>query len=432
MSKAVEQADDSCNICASLKRFPKSLIQQSSDDPPDLVGISYAADILKRNRQLILIVRETMTSYSSACFIQDEKRETLRDGLIRVLVHLKPLNGPSVVVRVDPAPGFRSLQDDPFLKQFNISVEVGRVKNSNKNPVAEKAITEFEDELFREEHGESPISILTLAVATARLNSRLRQKGLSSRELWTQRNQFTQEQLPISDMNVIRAQQESRNINHGFCEISKCRKPPRTVQDISVGELVYLYTDKSKIQSRSWYLVASVDGEWCLIKRFSGRHLRASFYKVKLTECYTIPVSAAPHQNKANTSNDDNEPDMHDQYTTKNYPKQIVDPRPDHPEVPHILICENLDDLENAEGPPPQIYTTKTNMDGEQNFQRALRKRSELKAPIRFKDYDIFSIVLTRRRFGTYFCYCILCTCYPYFNTVVLLFSFHTKGYGVM
>jgi len=125
---------------------------------------------------------------------------------------------------VDPAPGFRSLQDDPFLKQFSISVEVGRVKNPNKNPVAEKAIAEFEDELLREEHGESPISELTLAVATARLNSRLRQKGLSSRELWTQRNQFTQEQLPISDMNVIRAQQESRNINNGFSETSKCKK----------------------------------------------------------------------------------------------------------------------------------------------------------------------------------------------------------------
>ena len=46
MSRAVEQASDSRHICESLKRFPKSLIQQSSDDPPDLVGICYAADFL--------------------------------------------------------------------------------------------------------------------------------------------------------------------------------------------------------------------------------------------------------------------------------------------------------------------------------------------------------------------------------------------------
>jgi hypothetical protein len=72
-----------------------------------LIPQTDAADVLNRNRQLIIVVRETVTSYTSACFIQDEKRETLRDELIRVLVHLKPLNGPSVVVRVDPAPGFR-------------------------------------------------------------------------------------------------------------------------------------------------------------------------------------------------------------------------------------------------------------------------------------------------------------------------------------
>ncbi|CAC5413940.1 unnamed protein product [Mytilus coruscus] len=64
MPKAAEQASDSCHICASLKRFPKSLVEQSSEDPPDLVGISYVADVLKRNRQLILVVRETVTSYT--------------------------------------------------------------------------------------------------------------------------------------------------------------------------------------------------------------------------------------------------------------------------------------------------------------------------------------------------------------------------------
>jgi hypothetical protein len=49
-------------------------------------------------------------------------------------------------------------------------------------------------------------------------------------------------------------------------------------------------------------------------------------YDVKLTESYKIPVAAAPHQRKANTSKDDNESDMDDQYTMENYPKQIVDP----------------------------------------------------------------------------------------------------------
>lgn len=85
-------------------------------------------------------------------------------------------------------------------------MDIGRVKNPNKNPVAEKAIAELEDEILREEKGQSPLNEVSIAVATARLNTRLRKQGLSSREIWTQRNQFTHEQLPIIDMSIIRAQ----------------------------------------------------------------------------------------------------------------------------------------------------------------------------------------------------------------------------------
>ena len=96
---------------------------------------------------------------------------------------LKPIGGPSCIVRVYPAPGLRSLHDDEILKQFNISLDIGRVKNRNKNPVAEKVIAELEDEILREEKGQSPLNEVSIAVATARLNTRLRKQGLSSREI---------------------------------------------------------------------------------------------------------------------------------------------------------------------------------------------------------------------------------------------------------
>ena len=119
-------------------------------------------------------------------------------------------------------------------------MDIGRVKNPNKNPVAEKAIAELEDEILREEKGRSPLNEVSLAVATARLNTRLRKQGLSSREIWTQRNQFTHEQLPIVDINIIRAQHEARESNHWSSEISKCKRPGRPIQDIAVGDLVLI------------------------------------------------------------------------------------------------------------------------------------------------------------------------------------------------
>ena len=93
----------------------------------------------------------------------------------------------------DPAPGFASMSSNNSLKHLNVTIEVGRVKNRNTNPVAEKTVRELEEELIRQEPGERPVSEVGLAIATARLNYRLQFSGLSSRELWTQRNQFTHE-----------------------------------------------------------------------------------------------------------------------------------------------------------------------------------------------------------------------------------------------
>ena len=131
------------------------------------------------------------------------KSATLSDALTRLVVGLHLLDGPRAVIRVDPAPAFFSLSTSDALKHIGISIEVGRIKNKNKNPVAERAALELEEEVLRLEPVGEPVTEVVLATATARLDSRIRSQGLSSRELWTQRNQFTNEQIPLSDLNLI-------------------------------------------------------------------------------------------------------------------------------------------------------------------------------------------------------------------------------------
>ena len=74
------------------------------------------------------------------------------------VIGLHPLDGPRAIVRVDPAPGFASMSNNDSLKHLNVTIEVGRVKNKNKNPVAEKAVRELEEELIRQEPGGCPVS----------------------------------------------------------------------------------------------------------------------------------------------------------------------------------------------------------------------------------------------------------------------------------
>ena len=299
MEKALMRVTDLCHLCASLKTVPHSLQEQSTGDPPEHPGVSFAADVIKRSRQSILVLRETVTAFTRTCFLVDEKSDTLRCNLICLCVELCPIDAPSCVVRVDGAPGFRSLVNDSTLRSHNITLEVGRAKNINRNPVAEHAVQELERELIRVEPGGGPVSCVQLAVATSRLNARIRSRGLSSREMWMQRDQYTNEQIPVSDRALITQQHLSRQTNHPQSSWSKAKGHGfSSQQPIDVGDLVYLKSERDKHRARDRYIVVSIDGDWCNIRKFTGSQLRSSSYKVKLNECYTIPhhIQVQPQQ----------------------------------------------------------------------------------------------------------------------------------------
>ena len=174
MTDAISRMTSACHTCASLKSFPSSLVKQSSDDPSEVVGNSFAADVIKRHRQLILVLRECTTSFTASCLVHDKKHDTLWDALMQPIVGLHPLDGPRAIICVDPSPGFQYMANNDSLHHLNVTIEVGHVKNKNKNPVAEKAVRELEEELIRQEPSGRPESAVGLALATACLNSHLR------------------------------------------------------------------------------------------------------------------------------------------------------------------------------------------------------------------------------------------------------------------
>ena len=214
MDKSIEQVTSSCHHSVSLSNTPHTLIQQSTGDPPDTVGVSFSADVIKCNRQLVLVLRENTNSFTASCIIDNERHDTLRDALIRLCIEMRPLDGPSAVIRTDPAPGFTRLSNDELLQRHRICIEIGRIKNPNKNPIAEKAVRELQDELLRHDPLGGPASPLTLSIATASLNSRIRSRGLSAREMWSQRDQFTNQQIPFLDQQMIQMQHQTRSENH--------------------------------------------------------------------------------------------------------------------------------------------------------------------------------------------------------------------------
>ncbi|ESO99090.1 hypothetical protein LOTGIDRAFT_176515, partial [Lottia gigantea] len=88
---------------------------------------------------------------------------------------------------------------------------------------------------------------------------------------------------------------ESRLRNHPYSQSSKTQvKTPSRQSHLSkpspsVGDLVYLTTDRDKTRGRSRYLVTNIDKGWCFVRKFTGNQLRSLPYKVKLCAC--IPIT---------------------------------------------------------------------------------------------------------------------------------------------
>ena len=182
---------------------------------------SSQADVIKCNKQLILLLRECSTSYTTTCLISDETHATLCDALTCLLIERHPLDGHRAVICADSAPGSLSLARNDRLKHLNVRFDVGHAKNLNKNPVAEKAVQELDSEFLHQMPRGGPVPITDLAVATALLNLCLRYHGLSAQELWTQCDQITGGQLPLSDYRMIPTQLQQHLYNHPYSERSK-------------------------------------------------------------------------------------------------------------------------------------------------------------------------------------------------------------------
>ncbi|CAH3027373.1 unnamed protein product, partial [Porites evermanni] len=104
-------------------------------DPDGLLSASGKASFMSLPREFQVVFDPRILGYNGAA------------GPIEGIVNMGPVEPPQR--KGHPAPGFSSLSNGATLRQYGFAVEVGRVKNPNKNPVAEKCVAELGDELLR-------------------------------------------------------------------------------------------------------------------------------------------------------------------------------------------------------------------------------------------------------------------------------------------
>ena len=199
----------------------------------------------------------------------------------------------SVEVWVDNASGLKALGSDSALKSHDIILVFSEMKNVNKNPVAEYAVNEFGLECLHICPKGGPVTRVTLALATANMNSRIRHRGLTAKEVWTQCDQVTGDQLALEDRHIILKQHCECSLNHGANALSKSKgKGSYTLPHIQIGDLVYIVSDGDKTKTCEKYLVTDLCSDnMCLVRKFIKSQFRSRSYKVKMCELYPVVLT---------------------------------------------------------------------------------------------------------------------------------------------
>ena len=280
-----------CSQCNSMKKIPKELMSQSTTTTPSNVGEIFYADVLAREKQHIIVTRDVHSSYTCASIIEDEKGDTLRTGLI---INTAILRSDTCTVRVDTAPGFKALKNDATLASIGMTIDYGRIKNKDSNSVIDKGIQELEEEILKHEPSGTALTPIQLQIIVDTLNSRIRNRGLSAKEIIFKRDQFTDKPIQIEDSELSKQQSNIRDKNHIPSARSKARGNSKALEaPVVEGDLVYIKNERNKNKIRDRYIITLIDKDKAHLQKLNDKFMSKQ-YVVPLTNIYlATPPSAS-------------------------------------------------------------------------------------------------------------------------------------------
>ena len=356
-ARIIEEVSSACSLCAALKTLPKELLSESTEETA-IFGANFSADIIKKDSQLIFLCREKLSQLTLTRFIPDETADSIRDSIVLAVIEFIPDSGTRV--QVDCAPALQTLAaeskiDGLILKKLGIEVDLGRTLNKNKNPIAENAIKEFHKERLKLNPCGGKISEIERAIITKNMNSRVRERGLTSKEIAFNRDQISNSVKPSDDEALAKKQVGNRIDKH-----------PKDLVEVDenwfkVGDNVYLKSGKSKLRGREMFKIVDLfqkNGEhWAVLQKCEQKFMTKR-YEVKWSEIFQVP-GTIPNHNSVSDNESEEEDDT------------LVQKEEEKP-----------DEIESTTGVQPAIehlsITTKPNQEKRPRRMAAERSRSKL------------------------------------------------------
>jgi len=375
---------EECFQCKVQAHLPSTLTSHQKCTEVLHPGQYFHADVIRREKQKIFLLRDQFSTLSSATIIPSEQQQDLKAAIIALTNPIRL--APQITVRTDNATGFQALLKDNDLKQLGITLELTDPHNKNANAVVDKACAELEQELNKLKPQGGQINEAALAQAILLLNRKLRrQDQLTATEIHFARHQTTNSNLNLDDSKLRLQQTNARHVPN--------RNPPKQ-DNIQEGDTVVVASKPAKHTSREVYLVTQAQPDKIHMQKLANPFspnpiIRSKTYVTKRDLLHPIhqPKHTFPY-----SFYKDNQP-VHPQTTEKWSP---IDQRyyhqapqeededqhiPAHqennqqedqvqPPLPHILQVEN-----NPQQPPPTPHQQMGNWLQEQR-QRTIQART--------------------------------------------------------
>lgn len=80
--KTIRSLTRACQICFASQTLQKTRVEETTMEPPETMATSVALDVMKQNRQLILVIREEISCFTMAQIIPDETAFTLGEAIL--------------------------------------------------------------------------------------------------------------------------------------------------------------------------------------------------------------------------------------------------------------------------------------------------------------------------------------------------------------
>ena len=275
----LEDFYDQCFICQTSKTIQKEMVSFRSPNPPEHPGMKMNADVIKRAGQTILVNTDVFSSYVTSSIINSEKACDLEKGLIQVITPIKLSR--HVSVRVDSAPGFKSLAaNSQALSKLGIHLDIGNPINKNSNCHVDKVIQDLEKEISKSKTPTERITPSDLAKATETLNRKIRNSGMSPIEILFMRENETMDHMSFKD-HMIQQKKKEQQI-----KVHNRRNVNTKSDDFAPGDLVLLKANPPKHTRRQPFIVVGSDGEDLEIRKLlnltNERKPRLSHVKYKI------------------------------------------------------------------------------------------------------------------------------------------------------